>query len=97
MPHTIRVRILNRDFSLVVEEEDEQLMRDLAEYVNQRIKAFRSTHPEQPEVTAAVITAVAIAEELFIERNKRESLERHLDAELGGLADMLTRAVEAAS
>lgn len=97
MPHTIRVRILNRDFSLLVEEEDEQLMRELAEYVNQRIREFRSTHPEQPEVTAAVITAVAIAEELFIEKNRREALERRLDAELGGLADKLSRAVEAAS
>ena len=94
MAHTIRVRILNRDFSLLVEEEDEKLMRDLAAFVNKRIQEFRNTHPEQPEVTAAVITAVAIAEELFIERSERERLESRLDQELGGLAEKLTKALQ---
>lgn len=97
MPHSIRVRILSRDFSLVVEPEDEQLMRQVAAYVDRRIQEFRRTHPEQPEVTAALITAMAIGEELLIERGRRKRLEQHLDAELGGLADKLSRAVESAS
>ena len=97
MPHSIRVRILNRDFSLVVEPEDEQLMREVAAYVDRRIQEFLRTHPEQPEVTAALITAMAIGEELFIDRARRKRLEQHLDAELGGLADKLSRAVESAS
>lgn len=97
MSETIRVRILSREFSLVVEPDDEQLMREVAEFVDQRTQAFRKAHPEQPEVTAALITAVAIAEELFIERGRRERRDKHLDAELNDLAERLSEAVEAAS
>ncbi|SRR5690606_2275620 len=97
MSHTIRVRILNREFSLVVNPEDEQLMQDVASYVDERTQAFREAHPEQPEVTAALITAVAIAEELFIERGRRERLEERLEAELGELSDSLSAALAAAS
>lgn len=95
MPESIRVRILNRDFSLRVDEEAEELTRRIARYVDKKMQAFLREHPHQPEVTASIITAMAIAEELFTERDERARLEAELDAELGQLADRLDGALPA--
>lgn len=94
MPQSIRVRILKRDFSLMVREEDEALTRQLAEFVDERIQEFRRAHPDQPEVTAAVIAALSIAEELYTERDARERLENILDRRLGRLAASLEEALQ---
>lgn len=89
---SIRVRILNRDFSLRVSEQDEALTRDLARYVNTKMQNFLHEHPDQPEITASIIAAMAIAEELFTERDERERLEVLLNQELKSLADRLDEA-----
>lgn len=93
MATSIRIRILNRDFSLVVERRDEERTRELAAYVDSKIRDFRRAHPEQPEVTAAIIAAMAIAEELFTERDQRAELESHLGSELGDMAATLSEAL----
>lgn len=93
MPNSIRIRIQNRDFSLVVESKDEERTRELAAYVDSKIREFRRAHPEQPEVTAAIITAMAIAEELFTERDQRADLEDLLKEELGDMAKKLNEAL----
>lgn len=87
--HSIRVRILNRDFSLRVSEQDERLTRELARYVDEKMQDFLRKHPDQPEITASIIAAMAIAEELFTEREERERLETLLEKELRTLADRL--------
>ena len=93
MATSIRIRILNRDFSLVVERRDEERTRELAAYVDSKIRDFRRAHPEQPEVTAAIIAAMAIAEELFTERDQRAELESDLGSELGEMAKTLGEAL----
>lgn len=93
MAHSIRVRILNRDFSLVVKRQDEELTREIAAYVDSKIREFRRTHPEQPEVTAAIITAMAIAEELFTERDQHAQLEDQLGEEFIKMAKTLNEAL----
>ncbi len=93
MANSIRIRILNRDFSLVVEKRDEQRTRELASYVDTKIREFRRSHPEQPEVTAAIIAAMAVAEELFTERDQRAELETHLSGELSEMAERLSEAL----
>lgn len=89
---TIRVRILNRDFSLRVNEQDEGLTRNLARYVEIRMQDFLREHPDQPEITASIIAAMAIAEELFTERDARARLEKGLDKELNSMAERLEKA-----
>jgi len=90
---TIRVRILNRDFSLRVREQDEGLTRRLARYVDTKMQDFLRDHPDQPEITASIIAAMAIAEELFTERDARDRLEASLDQELKVMADRLEGAI----
>lgn len=93
MPNSIRVRILNREFSLVVKRQDEERTRELADYVDSKVREFRRTHPDQSEVTATIITAMAIAEELFTERDERADLEHLLEDELGDMARTLNEAL----
>lgn len=89
---SIRVRILNRDFSLRVSEQDEGLTRELARYVDTKMQDFLRDHPDQPEITASIMAAMAVAEELFTERDERERLEAQLEEELRALADRLDEA-----
>jgi cell division protein ZapA len=93
MSHTIRVRILNREYSLLVRRQDEALTHELAEYVDSKMREFRRAHPEQPEITAAIITALALAEELFSEREEHDRFKQLLNSELKGLTDTLGEAL----
>lgn len=93
MPHTIRVRIMNREFSLLVKRQDEGLTRDLAAYLDAKIREFRRAHPEQPELTAAIIAALAITEELFTLRDDYDRFRHLLDDEIGAVTETLTEAL----
>ena len=72
MQKAIRVTIGSRDYSLRVREENETLTREIAHYVDSKLRAFKDAHPEQSDTTAAVITAMAVAEELFMARSGTE-------------------------
>lgn len=68
--NSIRVNILGKSYPLKVLEGEEQLMEQIAEYVDNRFQLFKrelSTHPEQ---TIMVLASLSIAEELFaLQRN----------------------------
>ena len=85
VPQSIRVRILNRDYSLQVERQDEQRVRSIARYVDTKIRQFQRDHPDQADITGPVIVALGIAEELFAEREKKTDAETDLHADIGQL------------
>ncbi len=93
MANSLRVRILNRDFSLLVKEKEEERTREMAAYVDGKIKEFRRAHPEQPEITAVIIAALAVAEDLFSEREQRDSLEQAILSETGEMTAALNAAL----
>ena len=98
MEKSITVRILGRSYSLRVKPEDEDAMREIAGYVDQRMTAFRTSFPRQQEITTAVIAAISIAEELFASRQiqaQSSSLDADTERELDALADLLGQALEA--
>ncbi len=97
MGQSMRVQILGRDYTLRVREESEDLTRQLAEYVDRKMAAFREAHPEQSDTTAAVITSLAIAEELFLERATREEVREEVETELSELEKTLASALTARS
>ncbi|MDQ7041012.1 MAG: cell division protein ZapA [Rhodothermus sp.] len=75
---SIQVTIMGRKYPLRVRPADEALMYHLAAVVDEKMQAFRAAHPEQPELTAAVIVALSLAEALH---EAHETL-RALDATL---------------
>ncbi|CAM3311082.1 cell division protein ZapA [Rhodothermus bifroesti] len=78
MEKSIRVTIMGRDYPLRIRPEDEELMRQLAASIDEKMRAFRAAHPDQPELTAAVIVALSLAEAL----HETQTALRALDAEL---------------
>lgn len=94
---SIRVHILGREYALRVTEENEEHTRNMAAFVNARMEKFKDAHPEQAELTTAVITALALAEELHIVREDHQTGTGALHDELDRLADRLAGAVDTAS
>jgi cell division protein ZapA len=92
---SIRVHILGREYALRVQEDDEAFTREMASYVNARMEQFRDNHPEQAELTTAVITALALAEELHTQKEEQAEETEALNEHLHRLADRLGEAVDA--
>jgi cell division protein ZapA len=90
---SIRVHILGREYALRVHEDDEAFTREMASFVNARMEQFRDAHPEQAELTTAVITALALAEELHTAKEDQVDGTEALNEELDQLADQLGQAV----
>lgn len=89
---SIRVHIMGREYGLRVQEGDESHTRRIAASVDERMKKFKEAHPEQAELTAAVMAALAFAEELFLQREQREEETAALNGELERLVRKLDEA-----
>ena len=94
MEKAIRIRILGREYTLRADPANEAITRQLAAYVDEKLRTFKRAHPEQPEITALVITALALAEELFTARDAQAQHDADLDARLSTLADRLDLVLE---
>lgn len=94
MSRTLRINILDREYVLRVErEDDERLTREIARYVDGKMRAFRQTHPDRPELTTAVIAALAIAEDLYAEKEQNAALRRAIDELTAEASQELERAL----
>lgn len=92
---SLSVEILGRNYTLRVRDDNQDLTRKLAEYVDAKMTVFRDAHPDQSDTTAAVITAMAVAEELFLERATREDVRESVETELTELEHLLAGALTA--
>lgn len=91
---SIRVHILGREYALRVQEENEAFTREVAAFVNSRMEKFKDAHPEQAELTTAVITALALAEDLHDLRDEIEGERGKVEETLEGLSERLAAAVD---
>lgn len=64
----LKVKIFDKDYSLLV--ENEEVASELAKYVHGVMEETKSDLPDQPTETLAVISALNIAYDLFLEKNK---------------------------
>ena len=85
---------MGRDYTLRVNAEDEDMTREIAAYVDNKMTAFRTAFPKQPEITTAVIAALAIAEELYSAREQQDKLLEETDGELEALSLKLGEVLE---
>jgi cell division protein ZapA len=90
---SIRVQILGREYALRVQEDDEAHTRRVASSVNRRMKQFNEAHPDQAELTTAVMTALTLAEELFLQREQYDDGTTALNKELEHLSQRLDEAM----
>lgn len=85
----LRVRILDREYALRISKEDEAHTVEIANYLDSKMRSFKSAHPEQSEVTTAVITALAVTEELFDNQERTEAELESTEARLNALDALL--------
>lgn len=65
---SIKVTILGKQYPLRVDDNDEELMHQIAQYVDDRFQVFRDELSNQQETTVLVLASLSIAEELFLEK-----------------------------
>ncbi len=82
MQKSIRVRILGKEYPLRVEEEDEDSMREVADTVDMRMQDFKAEHPDQPDLVAAVVSALALAEEILAMRETSSTVLQAIHREM---------------
>ena len=76
--HSVEVRILGQSYSIKT-EEDEEYIKSLAGYVDEKLKEIYGVAPNASPAKAAVMVAFGIADELFKLRVEQENLDRMID------------------
>ena len=69
----IKVTIMGRQFPLKVEEGDEELMYEIATYVDNRIRSYKKELTNQAEPIIMILACLSIAEELFKAKRDHEN------------------------
>jgi cell division protein ZapA len=64
----LKVKIFDKEYSLLV--ENQEIATELAKYVNNVMEETKEELVNQPSETVAIIAALNIAYELFVEKNK---------------------------
>jgi len=74
---SIKVSILGRQYPLKVEEDEEENMQQIAQFVDERFRLFKKQLTNQNETTILVMSCLSIAEELSLAK-KNDSGESKL-------------------
>lgn len=85
MERSLRVRLLDREMTLRVAASDEALVAEAAALADARLRAFREAFPAQPELTAALIVVLEMAQELLAARDERARYDLRLSDALVAL------------
>ena len=73
---SIKVSILGKQFPLKVEDSEEETMKRIAHYVDDKFRQYKKALNKQPDTTVMSLAALAIAEELFEERKQNKELNQ---------------------
>lgn len=68
----VKVKIFDRELSLITEDED--LTLEVAKYLNTVMEEIKTELSDQPTQVIAILAALNIASDLFLERNKNKDL-----------------------
>lgn len=66
----LKVKIFDKEYSLIV--DNEEIAKELAIYVNKVMEETKEELPDQPSQTIAIIAALNIAYDYFLEKNKNK-------------------------
>lgn len=71
---SVKVTILGKQFPLKVEDSEEETIKRIAHYVDDKFRQYKKELNKQPDTTVMSLAALAIAEELFEERKQNREL-----------------------
>jgi cell division protein ZapA len=70
--HSVEVKILGQSYSIRT-DEDEDYIRSIASYVDEKLKEIYSVAPNANQGKAAIMAAFGIADELFKLKMERKN------------------------
>lgn len=73
---SVKVTILGKQFPLKVEDSEEETIKRIAHYVDDKFRQYKKELNKQPDTTVMSLAALAIAEELFEERKQNRELNQ---------------------
>lgn len=85
---SVEIQILGQNYVIKTEEEPAYI-KELAGYVDEKLKEIYSAAPNVNHVKAAIIAALGIADELFKVRMEQEQLDKLIDEKTKLLSGLL--------
>lgn len=76
---SIKVTILGKQYPLKIEESEEEAMKRISQYVDEKFRQYKKELNKQPDTTVMTLAALSIAEELFEERKRNRELNQQED------------------
>jgi cell division protein ZapA len=73
---SVKVTILGKQYPLKVKDSEEETMKRIAHYVDDKFRQYKKELNKQPDTTVMSLAALAIAEELFEERKQNRELNQ---------------------
>jgi len=86
---SVEVKILGQSYSIKT-DEDEEYIRSIARYVDEKLKEIYSVAPNANQGKAAIMAAFGIADELFKIKMEREDWDKMIEEKtriLSGILD----------
>ena len=72
---SIKVNVFGKQIPIKVNDDEVENMKRIANYVDEKFKAYRQQLTNQPDSTVMILTSLSIAEELFELRVKNEEFK----------------------
>jgi cell division protein ZapA len=91
---SIKITILGKQYPLKVEESEEEAMKRIAGYVDDKFRQYKKELNKQPDTTIMTLAALSIAEELFEERKRNRELNQQEDKTLKNVNKSLENFIE---
>lgn len=94
MDKSIRVNILDREYPLRIQAENEERTREIAAGVDARMQAIRKRIPTEPDLTIAIMAALAYGEELASSESDGEARSKQALSQIDSMLEALSSVVE---
>lgn len=91
---SIKVTILGKQYPLKVDESEEESMKRIAQYVDDKFRQYKKELNKQPDTTIMTLAALSVAEELFEERKRNRELDQQEDKLMQNVNKSLENFVE---
>ncbi|MGD8427655.1 MAG: cell division protein ZapA [Balneolaceae bacterium] len=91
---SIKVTILGKQYPLKVEESEEETMKRIAQYVDEKFRQYKKELNKQPDTTIMTLAALSISEELFEERKRNRELSQQEDKVMQNVNKSLEKFLE---
>ncbi|RLE08742.1 hypothetical protein DRZ78_00455 [Candidatus Aerophobetes bacterium] len=75
----VKVRIFNKDYNLKAKREDEEYLREVAKYVDDKIRKITALAPQREVEQIGILTCLNIADELYKLKEKNRKIKERIE------------------